>query len=203
MNSPSKSCWLDPLPTNLLKQCVDILLPVITDLVTGEYVNYQRRPGSGGISSSKKLILSHHFLKNIPRPRPAKKLPTCFFTIFYLSYGKYVAAKLSHDMQSYNLYETKQSAYRKGHSTDTALLWIQNCKQPLIITAHHAWWCLTWLQLSIQLTTTYCWLVYQITLIYVFLKWKIKQTKWTYKLLPQITVYSGNQYCLWLCLLTK
>ena len=33
MNSPSKSCSLDPLPTNLLKQCVDILSPIITDIV--------------------------------------------------------------------------------------------------------------------------------------------------------------------------
>ena len=31
MNSPSKSCSLDPLPTDFLKQCVDILSPIITD----------------------------------------------------------------------------------------------------------------------------------------------------------------------------
>ena len=37
-----------------------------------------------------------------------------------------VAARLSHHMQSHNLYETKQSVYRKGHSTETALLRIHN-----------------------------------------------------------------------------
>ena len=32
-NSPTKSCLLDPLPTFLIKECIDILLPSITKLV--------------------------------------------------------------------------------------------------------------------------------------------------------------------------
>ena len=32
-NSPTKSCLLDPVPTFLLKDCVEILLPSITKLV--------------------------------------------------------------------------------------------------------------------------------------------------------------------------
>ena len=32
-NYPAKSCLLDPVPTLLLKDCVDILLPSITKLV--------------------------------------------------------------------------------------------------------------------------------------------------------------------------
>ena len=39
MSSTSKSCSLDPSPTNLQKQCVDILSPIITDIVN---VNCQR-----------------------------------------------------------------------------------------------------------------------------------------------------------------
>ena len=31
--SPTKSCLLDPLPTFLIKECIDILLPSITKLV--------------------------------------------------------------------------------------------------------------------------------------------------------------------------
>ena len=31
--SPSKSCSLDPIPTDLLKQCSDTLLPVIKDII--------------------------------------------------------------------------------------------------------------------------------------------------------------------------
>ena len=32
-NSPTKSCLLDPWPTFLVKECIDILLPSITKLV--------------------------------------------------------------------------------------------------------------------------------------------------------------------------
>ncbi len=33
MSAPSKTCKLDPIPTSLLKQCVDAVLPIITDIV--------------------------------------------------------------------------------------------------------------------------------------------------------------------------
>jgi hypothetical protein len=33
VKSPSKSCELDPMPTYLLKQCVNNVLPVITAMV--------------------------------------------------------------------------------------------------------------------------------------------------------------------------
>ena len=60
---------------------------------------------------------------------------------------KIVAARLTQHMQSLNLYETKQSAYRKGHSTETALLRIHN---DLLLTAadSHRAACLVLLDLS-------------------------------------------------------
>ena len=33
MNSPSKSCSLDPIPTWLLKCCINELLPIITSVI--------------------------------------------------------------------------------------------------------------------------------------------------------------------------
>ena len=33
MHSPSKGCNLDPLPTILLKECIDVLALIITDIV--------------------------------------------------------------------------------------------------------------------------------------------------------------------------
>ena len=33
MSSPSKSCSLDPWPTFLVKDCVDVILPSLTKLV--------------------------------------------------------------------------------------------------------------------------------------------------------------------------
>ena len=50
MHSPSKSCDLDPLPTTLLKACIDVLAPIITDIV-----NCSLRLGS----VSKALKMAH------------------------------------------------------------------------------------------------------------------------------------------------
>jgi len=33
MSSPTKSCTLDPIPTDLLKELIDILLPYLTVMV--------------------------------------------------------------------------------------------------------------------------------------------------------------------------
>ena len=38
INSPTKSCEMDPLPTHLLKQCLDELAPVITCIVNKSLV---------------------------------------------------------------------------------------------------------------------------------------------------------------------
>ena len=45
MNNPNKSCELDPIPTWLLKTCIDELLPLITELInkslsTGTFPEY-------------------------------------------------------------------------------------------------------------------------------------------------------------------
>ena len=50
MHSTSKSCDLDPLPSTLLKACIDVLAPVITDIV-----NCSLRSGS----VSKALKMAH------------------------------------------------------------------------------------------------------------------------------------------------
>ena len=38
MKSPSKSCELDPLPTNLLKKVLECLLPLITRIINKSLV---------------------------------------------------------------------------------------------------------------------------------------------------------------------
>ncbi len=39
MKSPSKSCSMDPIPTTLLKDCLDVLLPIITAIVNRSLSN--------------------------------------------------------------------------------------------------------------------------------------------------------------------
>ena len=51
-------------------------------------------------------------------------LPSTFHNIPYLE--RVVAARLNSHMNTYHLHETVQSAYKPGHSTETALLRVQN-----------------------------------------------------------------------------
>ena len=111
--SPSKSCELDPLPTYLLKLCLDQLLPLITTIINRSLVEskvsqcFKRalvRP------LLKKPSLDKEILKNY---RPVSNLP-------YLSkiLDKVVAIRLEHHLSTYGLYDNLQSAYRSGHSTE-------------------------------------------------------------------------------------
>ena len=39
IKAPPKSCELDPIPTNLLKQCLDSVLPIITEIINRSFSN--------------------------------------------------------------------------------------------------------------------------------------------------------------------
>ena len=119
-NSPTKSCLLDPWPTFLVKDCLDILLPSITKLV-----NYSL--AEGVVPSAfknavvtpliKKSTLPHDELKNY---RPVSGL--CFLSKLV---ERVVAKQLNLHVQKHGLDNKSQSAYKAGHSTETALLTIK------------------------------------------------------------------------------
>ena len=117
LNFAPKSCELDPIPSNLLIECLDSILPSLTDLI-----NYSLASGvfpqclkSALVTPIlKKRCLDHNDLKNY---RPVSNL---FFIANILE--KLVLSKVSSYLHSHNLYNTCQSAYRPGQSTGTALL---------------------------------------------------------------------------------
>ena len=121
MSSPSKSCGLDPLPTNLLKQCVTPLLPSISTIVNNSLE-------TGIVPSAFKLA---HVTPLIKKPtldpailsnyRPVSNLP---FVSKVLE--KVVSSQLISYLEVNGLQEPLQSAYRKDHSTETALVRVQN-----------------------------------------------------------------------------
>ena len=116
-----KSCCLDPIPTNLLKDCLDILVPLITRMI-----NQSFREGYVPLSFKlaavtpllKKANLIPEILKNF---RPVSNLP-------YLSKVlERVATKQLIQYKEVNcLREPRQSAYREHHSTETAILRINH-----------------------------------------------------------------------------
>ena len=73
--SPNKSCELDPLPTWLLKECLDELLPLITDIVNASMT-------AGSVPKDFKSALVRPLLKKsgldqnlLKNDRPVSNLP--------------------------------------------------------------------------------------------------------------------------------
>ena len=119
--SPSKSCALDPIPTWFLKELSDILAPIITKIVnlsllTGKMPLEMKK--ALVIPLLKKLILDKDIFKNY---RPVSNL--AFVSKIIEKAG---LQQFSDHMDDNNLHAPTQSAYRHLHSTETALLKIQN-----------------------------------------------------------------------------
>ena len=112
---------MDPLPSYVMKQCVSTLLPVITSIVNRS-LDTASMPESLKIAQIdphlKKFGLDHEMFKNF---RPVSNLAFVSKVI-----EKAVAAQLIEYIDSNDLGELYQSAYKKMHSTETALLKMQN-----------------------------------------------------------------------------
>ena len=121
MDTASKSCMLDPMPTSLLKDCLDALLPFITKIVNISLsTNIMPVNLKEAIITPllKKLKLDPELLKNF---RPISNL-----TYISKLIERVVAARFNTHMKENNLHEIMQSAYRSGHSTETALLKVKD-----------------------------------------------------------------------------
>ena len=121
LESPSKSCELDSIPTNLMKSCINELLPAITSIIntslsTGHVPTIFKR------AIIKPLLKKHNLDQNdLKNYRPVSNLP-------FLSkiLEKVVLKQLLQHFDLNKLRETFQSAYRALHSTETALVRVFN-----------------------------------------------------------------------------
>ena len=120
LKSATKHCSQDPLPTGLLKQCIASLLPIITAIIN-------RSLSLGVVPDAFKLA---HITPLLKKPsfdhtvfsnyRPVSNLP-------YISkvLERAVHSQLMQFIENNGLNITFQSAYRKSHSTETALVRVQ------------------------------------------------------------------------------
>ena len=118
--SPSNSCSLDPIPTRLLLKCETIISP-LTKLINLSL-------STGVVPKSFKHVLVTPLIKNskfesnsMSSYRPISNRKYIFKLL-----ERCVSKQLNGYLSSNALYETYQSAYRPLHSTETALLRVQN-----------------------------------------------------------------------------
>ena len=114
---PTKGCNLDPLPTDLVKECADDLVPLLTSIINESLkagVVPAQLKQAIVVPILKKSGLDSNILKNF---RPISNLP-------FLSkiLEKVVLGQLQQHLSDNMLLEVNQSAYRKGHSVETAVL---------------------------------------------------------------------------------
>ena len=119
--APSKTCELDPIPTWLLKQCSSELVPLITTIIKASLTKSVVPP------DFKRAVIRPHLKKStldkegLQNYRPVSNLPFASKLV-----EKVVARQINDHGDGNTLRDKMQSAYRSGHSTETALLRIKN-----------------------------------------------------------------------------
>ena len=117
-SAPSKHCELDPIPTHLLKSCLNEFLPAMTNIVNRS-LSESHVP-----STINKEAIVRPLLKKPSLDREVLKnyRPVSNRTFLLKVLEKVVAARLEHHIDSNSLHDNLQSAYRARHFTETALL---------------------------------------------------------------------------------
>jgi hypothetical protein len=117
MSCPSKSCELDHISTYLLKEILGALLPFLTEL-------YNASLSEGHLPESQRHALITPLLKQnkLDKCDPKSYRPVSNLSFLSKTVERLVARRLAVFLNSNNLMPTNQSAYRKGHSTETVLL---------------------------------------------------------------------------------
>jgi len=117
----SKSCSLDPIPAELFRQNLGLLLPVICNIVNLSL-------SSGSVPSCLKTAVLRSLLK---KPSLDKEILTNYRPISNLKMvskviEKAVAEQLNNYLSENSLHEPFQSGYKRHHSCETAILRVYN-----------------------------------------------------------------------------
>jgi len=118
---PAKHCVLDPVPTWLVKRAADVLAPILTVMCNASLQSgYLPRIQKHAIVSPrlKKPSLDSNDINSY---RPVSNLSFISKLV-----EKVVATRFTEHAECNNLFPPRQSAYRRHHSTETAVISIMN-----------------------------------------------------------------------------
>ena len=121
MKSASKSCDLDPIPTNILKALLDILLKPITTII-----NLSLESGTFPLSFKEAHVTPLLNKSNLPVNNLKNYRPVSNLSFISKIIAKVVSNRLQAHINSNKMNNPMQSAYQKFHSTETALLRVHN-----------------------------------------------------------------------------
>jgi len=117
LKSPPKTCSLDPLPTDVLLESIDILLPFICAMCNASL-------REGVLPSSQKTAIITPVVKKsgLDPDEPQSYRPISNLTFISKVIERIVAEQMRGHLTECDLMPPVQSAYRRGHSTETALM---------------------------------------------------------------------------------
>jgi exonuclease III len=117
MSAPSKSCPLDPLPTGVLKEFLPELVPFLTDLCNASLLQ-----GCLPTSQRHAIILPRLKKANADPTDTKNYRPISNLTFMSKVVERLVCHQLTAFLDRHSLLPSQQSAYRRHHSTETAVL---------------------------------------------------------------------------------
>ncbi len=117
MTQTMKTCELDPLPSHLLRQCLEPLAPAVAKIVNASL-------SEGIVPLPLKEAIVRPMIKKPSLDKDSFRSYRPLSNLKQISkiLEKAAACRLTDHLVSQNLFDPYQSAYRKGHSTETALL---------------------------------------------------------------------------------
>ena len=118
---PSKTCQLDPIPTWLLKQLGDTLAPIVASLF-----NCSFQAGVFPASQKQAIVLPRLKKPTLDPTSLGSYRPISNLSSISKLLERAAAVRLVGHAESNALFPIHQSSYRRGHSTETAMLCVHN-----------------------------------------------------------------------------